>query len=1023
MTASSDRRRARIGALIGSLSLLTLAACGGGGGGGSTPTPPSPPPPPPPPAVAAATVRVHYERSDALYTGWGVYSWEGPKTLYTDWPSGDKYRFDKTDSYGMYVDIPIDTTVSDMKFLINNAKDPNNVQKAPDCDLSFNFNSDIATAGQEVWVKWDTCQVFASLAATKALGIAHARAIWMQHDTIAWPAVPAAGEYRLYYAANGGIAVNADTGVSGADGFYALTASSSLPSGLKTQFPQYASATALAVPTDAQSQAKSLLRGQLVVVQMSGGKPAAATQLQVQGVLDDLYASAAKPQTLGPSFAGDGTPTLKLWAPTAQQVALNVNGQSVAMTRDDASGVWSVTGQPSWTGAAYYTYTVTAWSWRDNGVGSHTVTDPYAVTLNADLSGGAQQQAMVADLSSAALKPAAWDADAAPAEVAPEDAVLYELHVRDFSATDATVPAATQGKYLAFAQSGSAGMQHLKAMAAAGLTHVHLLPAFDFGSVNEGGCSNVNVTVPSSNAATSSSQQSQVTAARDSDCFNWGYDPKHYGAPEGSYASDPNDGGKRVLEFRQMVQSLHNAGLRVVMDVVYNHTSGNFLDQIVPGYYYRLDANGNIETASCCQDTAPEFAMMEKLMTDTLVRWARDYHVDGFRFDIMGFLPLPALERAEAAVNAAASHPTYFYGEGWNFGPPSNDALFQQARQDNLAGSGIGSFNDRIRDAVRGGGCCDSGSTLVSAQGFANGECYANNDGSACSAGQRSDLQYRQNRIRISMAGLLKDYMLGGVSGSTLGAYASDPQEDINYVSVHDGQTLYDINQYKLPASTTSTQRARAQVVGLAPVLLGEGMPFLHAGDELLRSKSLDANSYNSGDWFNRIDWTATGNGIDVMGLPPAPDNQSNWSVMTPILGNPNVVPTAADIAFTREAVKDLLRVRKSTTMFRLRTGADIKSCVAFPDATSQQDGLVVMTVGDGGTTACGDNAYKRVVVLINAQPTAQSFTMASLAGHALQLHPVQAAGSDAVVKTAGFSSVNGAFSVPGRTAAVFVEN
>jgi pullulanase/glycogen debranching enzyme len=1001
--------------------LALLGACGGAGGsdaaGNSRSDASSITQPPP-----AASVRIHYQRADAAYAGWGVYSWQGPITLSGAWPATDQYRFDQSDSFGTYVDIAVDATQGAMKFLINKGTGGGDAEKAPNCDLGFDFASTIATQGQEVWVKWDQCQVFSSLAAAQAISIGHARALWLQKDTITWPSAPASAHYRIYHAANGGIAVDG-AGVSGADGYFELAVGGALPDSLKTRYPQQAGATVLAVPADAQAQAASLLRGQLVVVQLDGDTPQAATQLQVQGVLDDLYATAAQPQTLGPSFAGDGTPTLRLWAPTAQEVTLNVGSQSIAMTRDDASGVWSASGDKAWTNSATYTYSVKAWSWRDNRVETNIVTDPYATSLNADAWGAAPQQALLADLDSAALKPANWDADSAPALAVPQSTVLYELQVRDFSATDASVPAADRGKYLAFTHAGSNGMQHLAAMAAAGVTHVHLLPAFDFGSVNEAGCTDPSV---APDAPTSQNQQAAVMATKDADCYNWGYDPKHYGAPDGSFSSDAADGSKRVIEFREMVHALHTAGLRVVMDVVYNHTAGNFLDQIVPGYYYRLDADGNIENASCCEDTAPEFAMMEKLMADTLVRWAKAYDVDGFRFDIMGFLPLPALQRAQAAVNAAvgSSRPTYFYGEAWNFGPAANDALFQQARQANLAGTGIGSFNDRIRDAVRGGGPFDGGDSLIANQGFGNGECVDLNASATCT---ETDLQARQNWIRLSMAGNLADFTLNGVKGSAIdyggqpAGYTRNPQEDVNYVSVHDGQTLYDINQYKLPAATTPAQRARAQVVALAPVLLGQGVPFLHAGDELLRSKSLDANSYNSGDWFNRIDWTASGNGIDLMGLPPAPDNQGNWPQITSVLSNPNVVPSSADIVATREAVKDLLRVRRSSKMFRLATGAEVMRCVSFPDAASQVDGLIVMQIGLGDAT-CGDGAYKRVVVLINAAPATRSYAMAALAGHALQLHPVQANGSDAVVKSAVFDAATGGFAVPGRTAAVFVE-
>jgi pullulanase/glycogen debranching enzyme len=1003
---------------------LWLAACGGGGGGGGDQPPPAPQTPPP----AAATVRIHYQRSDASYAGWGVYSWEGPKVLYTDWPSGDKYRFDKTDAYGVYVDIPVDTAKTQMQFLVNKGTDGSNTSKAPDCDLKFSFRSDIATQGQEVWVKADQCRVFDTLAATRAISFAQAKALWLQRDVIAWPSAATGSQYRLYHAASGGIAVDSDAGVTGADGFFDLTPSTGIGSGLSARYPHLSGATALAVPAAAQSQAGALLRGQLVVVELAGGKPRSATQLQLQGVLDDLYAAAAAPQTLGVSFAADGTPTFRLWAPTARSVTLDINGQSLPMARDDASGVWTRAGDKAWTNSAYYTYTVQVWSRKDGAVVTNTVTDPYAVTLDADVYGGPQQRAMVADLNAAALKPAHWDADAAPALVAPEDAVLYELHVRDFSATDASVPAAARGKYTAFAQTGTQGMQHLQAMATAGLTHVHLLPAFDFASVNEGGCTTPQIT---NTDPLSQAPQAAVAAAKDSDCFNWGYDPKHYGAPEGSYATDAADGAVRVREFRQMVQGLHGAGLRVVMDVVYNHTAGNFLDKIVPGYYYRLNADGEIETSSCCQNTAPEFAMMEKLMTDTLVRWARDYHVDGFRFDIMGHLPLAAVQRAKAAVDAAigASRGMYFYGEAWNFGEVANDRLFVQARQARLAGTGIGSFNDRLRDAVRGGGPFDGGNDLVLNQGFNSGLCVDGNAlaGATCTDAQRAALRQRQTWIRLSMAGGLKDFMLAGQLGGAIdyngqpAGYTSDPQELVNYVGVHDGQTLYDISQYKHPAGTSAAQRARAQVVALAPVLLGQGIPFLHAGDELLRSKSFDSDSYNAGDWFNRVDWSGAGNGLDVMGLPSAEKNQANWTLIGGFLANPNIVPAPADIAATREAVKDLLKVRRSSTMFRLRSADEVKRCVSFPDAAAQADGLVVMQIGLGDAS-CGDGAFKRAVVLINAAPGAQAYAVPALAGRALQLHPVQAAGSDPVVKTAGFDAAAGRFNVPGRSAAVFVE-
>jgi pullulanase/glycogen debranching enzyme len=973
-------------------------------------------------AVAAATMRVHYKRPVAQYAGWGVYSWEGPKTPSGAWPATDTYRFDKADSFGAFVDIALDTSKAQMKFLLNKLSGAD-VLKDPDCDRTADLAADVATKGQEVWLVSGDCAVYPSAAAAGGLNFANARAIWIAGDTVVWPGTrEAAGTYTLHHAAMGGLGVS-ETAVTGATGSLNLTAVA-LTDAQKARYPALKDAPAYRV-TAAAGDLKPILKGQVAITRTGAdGKFTHSTQLQIQGVLDDLYANAATPQTFGASFAGDGTPTFKLWAPTARSVKLNVGGTAYTMTEDSASGVWSYAGDKAWTNTALYTYTVEVWSRTDGGaVKTYTVTDPYAATLNADVYGGPQQQAMVADVRAAAFKPAGWDGHSAPTVAAPEDIVLYELHVRDFSANDSTVPAALRGKYKAFSQTGADGYKHLQAMAQAGLTHVHLLPVYDISSVNEGGCSTPAIT---SAGPISEVPQQAVADTKDADCFNWGYDPRHYGAPEGSYATDAANGVVRVSEFREMVQSLHGAGLSVVMDVVYNHTSSNFLDRIVPGYYYRLNGDGAIETSTCCSNTAPEFALMEKLMTDTLVNWAVEYKVDGFRFDIMGHIPKAVMLRARDAVNAAAGRELYYYGEAWNFGEVANDRLFVQARQANMGGTGIGSFSDRIRDSIRGGGPFDAGVDMVKNQGFASGLCYDRNAEAAdCNV---PDLENRQNLIRLGMAGNLADYVLNGKKASDYdyggqpAGFTQDPQEVINYAGVHDGETLWDISQYKHPAATTSADRARAQVVALGTVLMAQGVPFIHAGDELLRSKAVDRDSYNAGDWFNRIDWSAGTNYFNNFGLPSKEKNEANWELMKPFLQNTNANPGGADIVAAREAVKDLLRVRKDTTMLRLRTKQDVMACVSFPDQAAQTAGLIVMKVGKGDAS-CGDGKYKNVVVLVNAGKAAQNYTIAALAGKPVALHPVLAGGSDAAVKAAAFTSATGNFSVPARTVAVFVEN
>jgi pullulanase len=1007
--------------------IVTLAACGGDDDGGGEPTP-TPTPTPSATAgvgVGANTIRVHYKRTDNTYTGWAVYAFSGPVNPSTGWPGEPRYFFEKTDTYGSYVDIQVDPAKIKMDFLLNKGTSADDVVKDMDCDRAATFSADIATKGQEIWLKQSDCTTFASEAEASSLNLGSAKAMWLAPDTIVWPNADKAGAtFKLYTAANGGITSDGSS-IKGADASFELTPTT-LSDTLKTQFRQFQDAQAFTVPQAARDQVKALLKGQLVLVREVAGKPDSGTQLQIQGVLDAVYATAATPQTLGVTLATDGIPTFKLWAPTAKSVKLNIaGGASVDMAEDPASGVWSATGDKAQANTAYYTYSVQVFSRTDNNtVVTNTVTDPYATTLNAN-----GEAAMVADIANAAFKPTGFDAHSVPALASPADSVLYELHVRDFSINDSTVDAANRGKFAAFTQTNSNGMQHLAKLANAGLTHVHLLPVYDITSVNEAGCVNPTITA---GTATSTEQQAAAAVAKDTDCFNWGYDPRHYGAPEGSYSSNAADGKSRVLEMRQMVQALHTTGLRVVMDVVYNHTSGNFLDKIVPGYYYRLSGDGNIEKSTCCENTATEFAMMEKLMTDTLKVWATQYKVDGFRFDLMGHIPKAVMTRTKAAVDAAAGRSLLYYGEGWTFGEVATDRIFDQARQFNMVGVGIGTFTDRIRDAIRGGGPFDGGETAVKNQGFASGQCYDLNEtnGTTCTDAQRTEMVTRQNWIRVGMTGNLKDYVLNGkkgseydYNGSPLG-YALEPLDTINYAGAHDNETLWDISQYKHPAATTSAERARAQVIALGTILMSQGTPFIHAGDELLRSKSMDRDSYNAGDWFNRVDWSATTNYWGEMGLPSEEKNKDNWPTMSPFLSNTAIKPTAADIASARDAVLDLIKLRKDTSMLRLATGVDVQACVSFPDAAAQQDGLIVMRVAGtkaaGG--ACGDSKYKSLTVLINANKAQQTFTAAGDAGQTNSLHPVQSAGSDARVKTASFNGTTGAYTVPGRTIAVFVQ-
>jgi pullulanase/glycogen debranching enzyme len=986
--------------------------------------------------VAPGSIRMHFHRVQNDAAQWGVYSWDGPLHPSSAWIT-DRFMMTNSDGFGGYVDIPLAAGKSAIWYLVTDGNGTKNCGADQHADL----NADVATNGQEIWMLEGDCTVYTSQPALSYGNLALANAHWLSATTLAWPGAPTSGTYKLFYAANGGLAPSAGgtVGLTGADGVFDLTAAA-LPDALRQKYPHLAGATGLRLADADAARVAALVSGQFALAQYDGGgNLVQVTSLQTAGLLDDLYAARAAQAQLGVSFDRRGLATFRVWAPTAKSVALNLYAgadaatpATVPMTRDAASGVWSYAStDPQLANRAYYTYTVQVLSrWADNKIVTNTVTDPYSLSLSAN-----SARSFAANLDSPQLKPAGWDDQRIPKLDAPTDIALYELHIRDFSASDATVPAAHRGKYLAFTDANSDGMRHLKSLQKAGMTHVHLLPSFDFASVNEKGC--VTPAIPNA-GADSTAQQAAVAAVADTDCFNWGYDPVHYDAPEGSYATDADDGAVRVREFRAMVQALHDTGLRVTMDVVYNHTSQSqqgplsVLDRIVPTYYYRLGNDGHILNDSCCADTAQENAMMGKLMIDSVSLWARQYKVDSFRFDIMGFTPLDLLKRLQASVDQAAGRAIYLYGEAWNFGSVANDARFVQARQANMAGTGIGSFNDRMRDTVRGGGCCDSGQSLISQQGFING---VYTDPNALSTQTRDDALRLADLARVALSGTLRDYRFTDRFGSVRtnaqidyfgqpAGFAANPAETINYVEAHDNQTLFDIDAYKLPQSTPLSDRVRVQTLGAAINVLAQGIPFFHAGQEILRSKSLDRDSYNAGDWFNRLDYSYASNNFGV-GLPMAGSNQDNWPLMSPILTNPLIKPDTRAILAAKNAFEDFLAIRSDSTLFRLRTAQDVIDRLKFYNVGPDQvPGIVAMSIAGTQPGAPYPGArYKAVVVVFNVDKVAKSIAIPELKGRKLQLHRIQRNGSDDVVKASSFDAGSGTFAIPARTAAVFVQN
>ncbi len=497
----------------------------------------------------------------------------------------------------------------------------------------------------------------------------------------------------------------------------------------------------------------------------------------------------------------DGNTTFKVWAPTASKVVLNLfeSGhegtayKSVDMTKAD-KGVWQTTETGSLYGK-YYTYSVTT------AVGTQEAVDPYA--KSAGLNGN---RGMIVDLE--ASDPVGFGNDQYVELEKYTDAVIWEVHVRDFSNKIAS--SQYKGKYMAFTETGltnssgiSVGVDYVKNL---GITHVHLLPVYDYKTVDE---------------------------AHPDEKFNWGYDPQNYNVPEGSYSTNPYDGNTRVIEFKKMVQAMHGQGLGVIMDVVYNHTydANSSLNKIVPYYYYRYNSNGtNSNGSGCGNETASDRKMYSKFMVDSVVYWMTEYHLDGFRFDLMGLHDVDTMQAIEQAVHAI-NPSAIIYGEGWT-GGTSALAGSKQATQANIkkitasAGSAgaVAVFNDAIRDGVKGS------VFNKTTPGYVSGA-FTNDNFS---------------KISFTMRG--SKYAAQGVSWSVANAGV------INYVSAHDNNTLWD--KFEL-SNGKNTVEERLAMNRLAAVLymVAPGTPFMQAGEEMLRTKGGDENSYASSDAVNNIDW------------------------------------------------------------------------------------------------------------------------------------------------------------------------
>lgn len=588
-------------------------------------------------------------------------------------------------------------------------------------------------------------------------------------------------------------------------------------------------------------------------------------------------------ETLGMSYTPTQT-NFKLWAPTASDVTLKLykdgqsdegftlNGTSDFKLTVSALGVWTIDLKADLKNV-YYTYLVTV-----NGETQEAV-DPYAKAVGVNGLRG-----MVVDLDS--TDPNNWSQDSYVQLAHSTDAIIYELHIRDFSSDpNSGIQVEFQGKYLAFTQTGTktpdgyvSGIDYLKEL---GITHVHLLPSFDFRSIDE--------------------------TQLDNNAFNWGYDPQHFNVPEGSYSSDPYNGDVRITEFKQMVQALHEAGIGVVMDVVYNHTgASNTSDfsKVVPGYYYRYNENGTFSNGSGTgNETASDRSMVQRYIIDSVKYWTQEYHIDGFRFDLMALHDIDTMNALQAEVKAI-NPSALIYGEGWTGGSSPLPDL-QKALKVNVSQlENIAVFSDDIRDALKG----HVFSPLD--PGFVNGA------------------QGLESSVKFGIVAAIQhpDVKMTEVKYTKI-PYATSPTQIISYVEAHDNLTLWDKLLLTNPDDSDEVRIAMHRLAN-AIVLTSQGTSFIHAGAEFLRTKDGNDNSYNSTDAINQLDW---------LRRETYDDNVQYF--------------------------QGLIELRKEHPAFRMTTADDIRAQLDFIE--TDQSNVIAYQLNEHAN----EDTWETIVVLMNANP------------------------------------------------------
>ncbi|MCX6228950.1 MAG: type I pullulanase [Bacteroidia bacterium] len=497
--------------------------------------------------------------------------------------------------------------------------------------------------------------------------------------------------------------------------------------------------------------------------------------------------------------------TIRIWAPTAQriffrlyQTVLESKAVSEFQLLPDQNGTWILLIEENLEGLFYTIQVRDATGWLKEGP------DIYARTTGANGNRG-----IIIDQTKS--NPAHWETDLRQVKPNPTDMVIYEVHIRDFSMS-ASSGIKNKGKYLGFTEAGtklssgeSTGLDHLKEL---GISHVHLLPVADFHTVDE---------------------------LRPTAHYNWGYDPLNYNTPEGWYSTDPCDGITRIKELKMLVQSLHTNGIGVILDVVYNHTGLNldsYFNQTVPGYFYRLNPDGSFSNGSGCgNEIATEREMVRRYIIESIAYWAEEFHIDGFRFDLMGLFDLETMNQIRHRLDSIDPN-IFLYGEGWTADQSPLEEKKRAIKANTKQLDRIATFCDDMRNGLKGSPFDKK------VGGFISG------------------INFLEEQIKFAIVGAVQhDQLIYDFVNTSRNGWANTPAQCVNYVSCHDNLTLFDKLQYASPEANSELLERMARLA-FAIIFTSQGVPFIHAGDEMLRSKGGNSDSYKSPDFVNQIEWS-----------------------------------------------------------------------------------------------------------------------------------------------------------------------